>query len=513
MGGRGAAGYRATAFAALLRLGLLLALGCTSAKSKEPSGPPEVKVGAENLARAERAELQSGPTISGNLQPRRVAMVRAQVGGQVMAVEALQGDQVPRDKVLARIDDSALREQERSAQLAVASATAARRVAELELARSRKLAKGGGITERDLERTRAALTAASAQLAEAQARLIAARQQLDRTVVRAPFDGVISERQVSMGDYVAPGGPMFAVIDLGSLRLEAAVPAQNLQELKEKTAVDFTVAGFANRRFRGEITRINPAVDPSTGQVRVYVDIPNEAGPLISGLFAQGRVETLTAKGLVLPADAVDLSTTPPSALRVENGRVQRVPLQLGMRDEVANRVEVRSGLQPGDTVLRGSVRGALAEGTRVRAMRAPGEAPEEEGQALGGSGQANHRPDAGSEGSDDAGEELEGEDGGEDAGDELPMEDSGPLAPEGNGDRPRRQPRPQSLTPRDEVEPFDGPQPPSHGPFDELEVAPAGEVPGPAVDDPPPAKVPERRAPEPPADGRRYTRPPEPLR
>jgi membrane fusion protein, multidrug efflux system len=160
------------------------------------------------------------------------------------------------------------------------------------LERDTRLHQAGAVSERDLERSRTRVATAEAALADAQARLVSAKEQLDKTTVRAPFPGIVSEREISAGDVVQAGALLYAVVDPSSMQLEATVPADQLQSLKIGTPVEFTVSGYGARRFQGRIARINPSVDPATRQVRIYVTIPNRDQGLVAGLFAEGRVES-----------------------------------------------------------------------------------------------------------------------------------------------------------------------------------------------------------------------------
>jgi RND family efflux transporter MFP subunit len=355
-----------------------LALACLGGCNGQrgDAAPPEaeaapVTLGPENVIRIEARTLQSGPVISGSLQARQAATLRAEVAGPVLEVKAEQGQPVKRGALLARIDDVALQDQLIAARSAARVAENAVRVAVAEEERNEKLAKAGVITQRDFERAQLARHQAQAQLSEAQSRLALAREQVGRTRILAPFDGVVSERQVNAGDVVQPGSPLVTVVDPRSLELNASVPAEYAGRLKTGTPVDFRLPGDAEQMFSGKIERINPAVDPATGQVRIYVAIPNVEQSLLVGLFAQGRVASESQEALALPLSAVDLRTTQPSVLRVRDGKLERVPVTLGLRDEVARQVEVRSGLQAGDVVVLGSAK-ELAEGTRVEVRQEP---------------------------------------------------------------------------------------------------------------------------------------------
>jgi RND family efflux transporter MFP subunit len=154
-------------------------------------------------------------------------------------------------------------------------------------------------------------------------------------------------------------------VDLRTLRLEATVPVEEVGRLHVGTPVEFGVSGF-DRRISGKIERINPAVDPATRQVRIYVTIPNTEQSLVAGLFAEGRVATDARRAVAVPASAVDRRGTAPVIHRVKGGKVNVVPVRLGVQDEAAELVEVQSGLAKGDTVLLGSAQ-AVTEGSTVR--------------------------------------------------------------------------------------------------------------------------------------------------
>lgn len=347
------------------------------AGEKSPDAQP-VTLAPENVAVVKEATLQSGPEISGTLRAKRAAAIRAEVGGTVLEVLAEAGQRLKPGEVLARIDDAALQDSVLAARSAVAAAKNGLQVAESNARRARTLAEAGALAVQQAEQAEALLETARAQLAEAQARLAVASQQAAKTRVRAPFAGVVSERQASAGDVVSPGSPLFTVIDPARLQFEAAIPAARLGEVKPGAHVDFTVTGF-DRPFEGEIERVNPAVDPGTGQVRLYVDVKNAEGRLISGLYAQGRVATESTSTLSAPASAVDVTSTPPTVMRVVDGKVERVPVEVALRDDVAGAVGFESGVREGDVLVLGSARATLAEGAPVKvADRAAGRRPPE---------------------------------------------------------------------------------------------------------------------------------------
>jgi RND family efflux transporter MFP subunit len=357
-----------------LRLGALLCLmalllhGCKPAAPAAAAADQAIQLGRENVALAEEGSLKSGPTISGALTAERQATIRAEVNGTVLEVFAEQGQTVGGGAHLARLDDTGIRDMYESAKSAKRSADQAVELAGRNVSRTQSLHDAGAISSRDLEQATWALTNAQGQQADAEARVASTERQLKKTEVRAPFAGIVSERRVNVGDDVTPGTALFTVVDLGSLRLDASVPSEQLSQLKVGSPVEFSVDGFKGKLFSGKISRINPTVDPATRQIRITVTVPNDAGRLAAGLFAQGRVAASSETGVAVPFAALDERGIEPVVYRLRGGKVERVPVKLGVRDELAERIEITSGVSAGDTLLLGSAQG-ISEGSTVRVV------------------------------------------------------------------------------------------------------------------------------------------------
>jgi membrane fusion protein, multidrug efflux system len=348
----------------------LLLASCTDDEGASATETAEaiVTVGPENVAVATLSALRSGPPVSGSLEPEQAATVRAEVGGSVLRTYADAGQRVKRGQLLARLDDNAVQDGYLSAKSAVRSAETALELARRNAERSERLAEAGAVADRDLETAQWDVTNAEGTLADARARLSNAQEQLDDTQVRAPFDGIVSDRPADAGDVVQVGAALFTIVDPTRLRLEASVPAEQIGRLRSGTEVEFTVNGLG-RRITGRIERINPVVDPATRQVRIYVAIPNVDQALVAGLFAEGRVATDTKRAVAVPLTAIDSRGNSPKVHLLKAGRVTESPVQLGVRDEAAELVEVLAGVADGDTVLLGSAQG-VTPGSRVRVLR-----------------------------------------------------------------------------------------------------------------------------------------------
>jgi membrane fusion protein, multidrug efflux system len=351
----------------------LIALAALNACSKdddasaaETAKAQTMLVGPENITIASNGSIMTGPLISGTLEPDREAVLRAQVSGSVLQTYADQGQAVSAGTVLARLDASGIQDAYLSARAGLVAARNAADVASKDLSRNEKLLAAGAIAERDIDQSRRTSIAAQAALEDAKSRLATAEKAYRSTTVTAPFAGIVSERPVSAGDIVQPGGALFTVVDPSSMRLEASVPAEQLTSVRIGVPVSFTVSGYPGRQFVGRITRINPTADPTTRQVRIYVSIPNEGRSLVGGLFANGRMSTATKMGLVVPQSAVDVRGTSASVMRVKQGKVEMVQVQVGLTDKTSESIEILSGLQAGDTLLLGAAQG-ITPGTLVK--------------------------------------------------------------------------------------------------------------------------------------------------
>jgi RND family efflux transporter MFP subunit len=334
---------------------------------------PPVQVAVDQIAVADSALVENGPVLSGTLTADRTAQLRAQVGGTITMLRAEEGMTVKAGELLAVIDTLAIADQARSAQLGVRSAEAAAATARRNRERSEELFRAGAIAERDVEAARNAALSAEAMLEDARARLASARKQLEFAMVRAPFTGVVSAVGASVGDVVQAGpgssGSIATVVDPAVLELGASVPAEHLGELAVGKRVEFSVPAHPGEVFRGTIARVNPSVDPATGQVRLYAHVANRDGRLAAGLFAEGRVTLASTRAIAVPLTALDPRATTPSVKRVRGGVVESVPVTLGLRDDLAERVEVTAGIARGDTLLVGGSIGTPV-GSRIAISR-----------------------------------------------------------------------------------------------------------------------------------------------
>jgi len=346
-----------TRISALLIALFVLALAACSPPQASPADAAKTAtpllISAEDVVTIRNSALSSGPAITGSIQPERKADVRAEVPATVMRVLKQNGDQVRRGDLLVQLDDTALRDALSSADAATRAVSQSLDQSQRQLERMKTLRTQGMVSLQGLEDAEVKRNNLQSDLEAAKARVVQARQQLQRTEARAPFDGLVSERKVSPGDTAQIGKELLKVIDPTSMRFEAMVSADQVGSVEAGQKVHFRVNGYGDQEFAGKIRRVNPAANPTTRQVELLVDFTGEKQPKLAGLYAEGRVETTTRSSLTIPASAVIKDGDASFAWRVSENKLKKVALGIADRDLRTGDYVLKNGLVEGDQVIR----------------------------------------------------------------------------------------------------------------------------------------------------------------
>ncbi|BDG05163.1 efflux RND transporter periplasmic adaptor subunit [Anaeromyxobacter oryzae] len=301
----------------------------TMVRAGESFVPPPEAVAS---ARVEAAQWESTRAAIGSIVAVRGVTLGAELPGLVREITFESGSFVKRGAVLVKLDTSA-----EEAQLAAAKADAS--LASLSLQRTRKLRQGEANAQADLDTAEARAKQANAAVANLEATIA-------KKTVRAPFDGRISIRQVELGQILSPGTPIASLQAVTPIHADFWLPQQALADLKPGQRVRMHTDAFQGASWDGEVTTVNPEVDPATRNVRVRATFPNDDGRLRPGMFA--NVEVLSEKArpvLTIPATAVIFAPYGDSVFAVEEKKE-------GTRTvTVAHQKFVRTGERRGDLV------------------------------------------------------------------------------------------------------------------------------------------------------------------
>jgi len=326
------------------------------AQKTQQAEPAVLSLGSEDIWVAGRSGAALvGAALTGAIQAERRADLRAEVGSVVLRVVRDNGEPVKRGELLVKLDDAAIRDTLVSAEEALRAAERSLEGAERTFQRLKSLQSQGMSSVQAMEDSEVRRNLAQSEQVAAKARVATARQQLERTEVRAPFDGVLAARKVSAGDTATMGKELVQVIDPASLRMEALVPAERVGELRVGQAVKIRVQGVEPAERDGRIRRIDSVAQPVSRQVAVVVDLvgaPGRAG-LIAGLYAEGSVEAQAPTVLAVPETALVRQGDQLTVWALQGGTLKRVPVSVQPRDVRTGLFVVTQGLKAGDQVLR----------------------------------------------------------------------------------------------------------------------------------------------------------------
>ncbi|MBW8900352.1 MAG: efflux RND transporter periplasmic adaptor subunit [Massilia sp.] len=334
---------------------------------------PVHELSPRDIARVAARPLAVTLPVTGSLTPLSQATVKSKVSGIVLSTAVQEGMDVKAGQVIAQLDPAEARARVAQQQAMLADAQARLALAKKNLANSASLLKQNFIAQNAYDTSANAVDLAQAAVDSARAQLDLARIALADTTIHAPLPGVVSKRHAQAGEKLAPDSPVFSIVDLKHLTLDAQVPASDIPRIRVGQDVQFRVDGFDGRTFSGKVARINPATETGSRAMIVYVDVANPDGLLRAGMFAKGTIVTeKSAPHPLLPLGAVRQDKGRDVVYRVDNGKVVAQPVTLGLRNPDEGVVEALDGVDAGMTVLAVPLDG-IKPGSKVKLPDAKG--------------------------------------------------------------------------------------------------------------------------------------------
>jgi membrane fusion protein (multidrug efflux system) len=324
-----------------------------AAAEKKADKPTVFELAQNDVVTVEARELALRLPLSGSLAPLAQATVKSKVSGVVLATTVREGMNVAAGQVIARLDDADARARVAQQAALLKEAGARLAMANKNEANSQALLKQNYISQNSFDTTRNSVELAQAAVDAARAQLDLARIALNDTVIRAPLAGVVSKRFVQAGEKLSPDSPVMAIVDLQHLTLDAQVPASDIPRVQVGQDVRFKVDGFDGRAFSGKVARINPATEPGSRSMLVYISVDNTGQLLRAGMFAKGEITTQKSNPRpIVPLAALRKDGARDVVYRVEGGKVVAQPVELGMRNLDEGMAEVTGGVEAGAVLL-----------------------------------------------------------------------------------------------------------------------------------------------------------------
>jgi RND family efflux transporter MFP subunit len=341
-----------------------------TATAAAPAGPKTLELAASDLIAVAPREMRRTLPLTGQLRPSSQAVVRAKVAGEIVEMKVREGQAVKAGEVLARLEaaDYKARVDEKAGALEANKAQF--EYNEKTRRNNEELMRKNFISKNAYDNFMNSANVSQAQVRTAEAQLVQARKALEDTYVKAPISGVVSERAMQLGDKAAVDSKLISIVDLTRMEIEASVPAADIPSVSVGQEVRFTVEGFDDKVFTGTIARINPAAAAGSRSLMVYIEVPNPEGLLKGGMFAKGGL-TLDKRAAVpaIPISALRDDAGVQVVYKVEGGKVLRVPVKTGVRNEEEGWVEITSGLTEGAQVVKANL-GELRGDTPVNVVQ-----------------------------------------------------------------------------------------------------------------------------------------------
>lgn len=262
--------------------------------------------------------------------------LRSEVAGKVISLPFREGARVKKGDLLVKINDADLRAQ-------LMRARSRRDLATQREDRQKKLREINGVSADQYDEARNELTAATAEVALLEA-------NLQKTEVRAPFDGVIGIRLISEGSYISSATLVARLQDMSYVKVDFSVPEKYAPQVRVGMPITFTIEG-TSEVFNGTVYAIEPKIDPATRSLRVRARSANESGRILPGSYTKVRlVLDRREDAILIPSQALMPDLDGQKVFLAKNGEARLVRVEAGLRTE--NLVQINAGINADDTVL-----------------------------------------------------------------------------------------------------------------------------------------------------------------
>lgn len=350
---------------ALLALAVLYGL-----RARQAFSAPEVETVTASVSKA--AESTAGTpilTASGYVVARRKAVVSAKIQGRLSELRVEEGSKVREGEIIARLESVDYEAQVKRAQAAVKRAEADLAENQRQLRLTSDLARDRVLSEDQREAAASRVKIAEAALAQAQAETSYAEAQLQNTLIRAPFAGVVVKKMAEVGESVAPippgvnistsSGAIVALADLATLEVEADVAESNVNKVDNGQPAEVTVEAIPDRRYKAVLRQVIPTADRTKATVQVKVtilekdeDLKPEMSAKVTFLQAEKKEASASAATSVVlvPQEAVASRDGKSVVFLVREGKAQARTVSTGM--ERGGQVVIRDGLSGGEVLV-----------------------------------------------------------------------------------------------------------------------------------------------------------------
>jgi len=314
-------------------------------------GWPSVAAAALPFATADVAyrPVDAGYAAEAVVEAGRESTLAAQVAGRILELRVDAGDSVKAGQLLARVDDSEARNSIAGTQAQVAQAQANLVNAQSQYERTKQLVARKFMSASSLDKAQADYQAAQAQVTAARAAVAQSSTTRGFATIAAPFGGLVSARLAQVGEMASLGRPLLTMFDPATLRVVASVPQEKLVEVRRsgQASIEFPAQG---KWIVATAVIVLPSADSKTHISQVRIELPKDVVGIYPGMFARAHFSVGQEKKLLVPAAAVVRRSEVSAIYVVRGAQVQLRQIRLGEATS-GDQIEVLAGLEAGETI------------------------------------------------------------------------------------------------------------------------------------------------------------------
>jgi membrane fusion protein, multidrug efflux system len=341
----------------------LLLAGCASPPA-EPAGPKSASAPVKvSVYEAKTEAVPQMIVLSGTLKANQDSEVAANASGQVVQSFVERGTAVRKGDPLVRLDSRAVRLSAAEARANLENAKLQKELSDTQCDRNRHLLERRVISQEEFDKNDSTCQQQEQSVDASEARRRLATMSLSDATVRAPFDGIVSERYVGVGEYVQPSSRVAQIVQADPLRLELTAGESEAGAIRVGQKVSFKVKAFADREFEATVRYVAPSLRDTTRDLVFEAIASNADGALKAGMFAMALLEVGTEENVTLPKTALRTNRDDVRAFVVTAGHLEERILKTGV--DLGDRVAIRRGIAAGEKVVASGV-DALKDGQQV---------------------------------------------------------------------------------------------------------------------------------------------------
>jgi membrane fusion protein (multidrug efflux system) len=288
----------------------------------------------------------------GTLRAQETVEITPEMAGILRDIHFEEGQAVLSGDLLFTIDDSKLKRELKERKAALEQAVARLEIAQKTASRIRKLYKRRTVSEERWDQAETELQAAKAEVRRLKAAVGLIQERFKDTRIRAPFEGVVSERRVDAGDYVTPGQVLVTLYDTNNLEAEVKIPERHLDRVRKGQNAELMLPAYPERAYSGRVTFVGPAVDERTRNFLVKVRVEDPEETLKPGTFAAVTlIVEVRESQPAIPEEALVATREGYVVFAVEEEKAHQRKVRIGRRE--AGTAEILEGVSIGETVVR----------------------------------------------------------------------------------------------------------------------------------------------------------------